>query len=245
MSTFIRFFDIPSKLKPMAWSPNCWKTRYALNYKKVPYQTTWVEYPDIEKTCRDLGALPTSTKQDGSPQYTLPVIHDLATNVVVSDSTKIAAYLDTTYPDSSAPLIPSGTLALQLGFLYGFSTRLRHLFPLAIEQETRILTPQSELYFRQTREQLFGCSLEDYAKSKGNWNKFQRDLGAVDSWLGKNTFVMDSEVPTYPDLVMGAIMMWCRTVWGKESEQWKDIATWNSGRWQKLLEELKGYEMVV
>ncbi|EEB91464.1 hypothetical protein MPER_10169 [Moniliophthora perniciosa FA553] len=245
MSPLIRFFDIPSKLRPMSWSPNCWKTRYALNYKKIPYETVWVEYPDIEKTCRDLGALPTSTKKDGSPQYTLPVIHDLSKNQIVSDSTKIAVYLDAAYPDPSATLIPSGTHALQLGFLYGFSIRLRYLYPLATAQELKILNPRSELYFRQTRKQLLGCSLEDYAKSKGNWKGLQRDLGAVDSWLGKDMFVMGSTKPTYPDFAMAAMMIWCRKLWGENSEQWSDIASWNDGRWGRLLEELKAYETVV
>ncbi|KAJ8699426.1 hypothetical protein PTI98_002541 [Pleurotus ostreatus] len=73
----IIFYDIPSSLEPQAWSHNTWRVRYALNIKGIPYQTVWVEYPDIEAVCKKIGASPTGEE---APHYTLPVIktHRLA-----------------------------------------------------------------------------------------------------------------------------------------------------------------------
>ena len=53
MSQEYVLFDLPGK-DGRAWSPNTWKVRSVLNYKKVPYQTEWIEFPDIVPKLRDL-----------------------------------------------------------------------------------------------------------------------------------------------------------------------------------------------
>ena len=65
-------------------------SRFVLNYKGIPYRTVWVEYPDIARTCQELGVDPTSTKADGSPQYTLPMIYDPSTKIALAESAAIA-----------------------------------------------------------------------------------------------------------------------------------------------------------
>lgn len=112
----IVFYDIPANNdKCMAWSPNTWKIRYVLNYKCLKYRTEWVEYPDIEDLCREIGAPPTNTKPDGRAHYTLPVIQDPNTKAVIADSDAIAKYLEETYPHAP-PLFPNGTRAFQCAF---------------------------------------------------------------------------------------------------------------------------------
>ena len=39
--------------------------RYALNYKKLPYKTVWVEFHEIEPAAKKVGAKPTRTKPNG------------------------------------------------------------------------------------------------------------------------------------------------------------------------------------
>ena len=39
--------------------------RYALNYKRLPYKTVWVEYHEIEPVAKKVGAKPTKTKPNG------------------------------------------------------------------------------------------------------------------------------------------------------------------------------------
>ncbi len=76
--------------------------------KKLPYQTIFLELPDIEPLAKQIGAAPTGTRRDGvTPLYTVPIIHDHATGAVVSESAAIAAYLDRTYP-SGPTLVPAG-----------------------------------------------------------------------------------------------------------------------------------------
>ena len=39
--------------------------RYALNYKKLPYKTVWVEFHEIEPVAKKVGAKPTRIKPNG------------------------------------------------------------------------------------------------------------------------------------------------------------------------------------
>lgn len=93
------------------FSPNPWKSRFALNFKAVPYSTSWVGMPDISKVRRGLRAPASRKFADGSDYYTLPVIQDTATGATVGDSFDIAVYLQRTYPHSGAgDLFPTQTL---------------------------------------------------------------------------------------------------------------------------------------
>ncbi|KAI0786210.1 hypothetical protein C8Q75DRAFT_772768 [Abortiporus biennis] len=103
----IIFYDLPASddyaLK--AWSPNTWIVRLVLNVKRLPYRTEWVEFPDIQALYTKLGILPKSKKMDGSPWYTVPIIHDPSTNTTISEVFLIVQYLDTHYPSSTTATI--------------------------------------------------------------------------------------------------------------------------------------------
>jgi glutathione S-transferase len=158
--TLITLYDVPSDVSGKAWSPNMWKARcvllikylackftqhysglrYVLNHKGIPYKTTWLEYPEIEPTMRSIGALPTSTKTDGSPYYSLPTIVDPSRRTssggptVVSESFLIAEYLDEAYPTPD-PLFPEGTKALQKQFYdHFFTTAMRPIMPILLTE---------------------------------------------------------------------------------------------------------------
>jgi glutathione S-transferase len=101
--------------------PDCTRTlrrvlrrSLALNYKKIPYTTVWVEYADIQTMSKEIGATTTEKRPTGEPRYTLPTIRNPATGEIIADSAKIIAYLEEKYPER--PLIPAGTLEQQLAF---------------------------------------------------------------------------------------------------------------------------------
>ncbi|KJA18771.1 hypothetical protein HYPSUDRAFT_917542 [Hypholoma sublateritium FD-334 SS-4] len=225
----IIFYDIPSTLPGNAWSPNTWKARYCLNFKGIPYRTEWLEYPDIAGHCKKFGIAPTSVNADGSPKYTLPAIHDPSTGVYLADSFAIAEYLEKTYPDTPR-LFPGNSAGLQATI-------------------DAALHPRSAAFFRSAREIDFGMPLDDVLP-KGDeavteWAKFRDDLGKVDAWYAKSggPFLMGSAV-SWADFAVAGSLVWMRTVWGKESTEWKDIASWQGGRWKMLFENLTQYETV-
>ncbi|KAL0961291.1 hypothetical protein HGRIS_006251 [Hohenbuehelia grisea] len=243
MASVIRFFDIPSNLgEKQAWSPSTWKIRFALNYKKLPYETTWVEYPDIENTCKELGADPTSVR-NGKSRYTFPVIHDPSTGKTISDSLAIAKYLDAQYPDTPR-LFPSGTMPLQLALLHALAQTVERLVVFSIPASLYILNEVSRPFVREAREVMFGKKLEDVppagAEREPAWAKIREGFGTIDGWIqeGGGPFVMGDTI-SYVDFALGAIILYLKRVFGEESVEWKDISQWNEGRWVKRLEDLK------
>ena len=86
-------------------------SRYLLNIKGLPYCTQWIEYPDIADHLKSFGVPP--TEPGTLTPYTLPAIYDPKTKRVVAESSKIAAYLDDEYLDTSA-IMPKETRAFHV-----------------------------------------------------------------------------------------------------------------------------------
>ncbi|KAF8074134.1 hypothetical protein FPV67DRAFT_788840 [Lyophyllum atratum] len=250
MAEPITFYDIPSTIPDQAWSPNTWKTRYSLNYKGLPYKTVWIEYPDIAAHSQKLGTAPTDVKGD-APHYTLPAIYDPNTKTTLADSALIAEYLDATYPDTPK-LFPPGTHALQHAFLSAFSPSLGALWQFALPATHTILNPASEEYFRRTREQVFGKKMEDIPPTGSardeEWAKVKAGFDTVNGWLEKGKangpYFLGKE-PAFVDFVVASFILWFKKIWGADSSQWKDIMSWNEGRWESFMNGLEKYEAVL
>ena len=220
--------------------------RLCLNIKGLHYQTIWVEFPDIEAICKKIGAKPTASV---APFYTLPVIHDPSTNTVISDSIDIARYLDATYP-STTQLFPPGSNALLEAFQI---PNLRAcLMPIAAPLICAHLNPTSQEYYRRTKEVSLGNRLEDLSppgpQRDQHWKQLQDSLGAVDSWLSKNgdgkKFVMGDTI-SYADLTIVGWVLAMKLVFGSESREWKEIASWHNCRWAVFLADFADYLVVV
>ncbi|TBU53652.1 hypothetical protein BD310DRAFT_859839 [Dichomitus squalens] len=255
MSEPIIFYDIPS-INVGTWSPYTLRTRYSLNIKGVPYRTVWVEYPDIAALSKQIGAAPTGKSADGTPLYTLPAIYDPNTKTAVSDSGKIARYLDKTYPDTPK-LIPAELDVLTAAFEDAFSAAIPRpdYAPIIIPGAFNILRPGSQPYFRQTREAALGAKLEDLAppgsETRANlWAKVRKDAIKVNAWYEADgnkdkTFVLGAHAGvTYADVIVAAFFAWFKKSLGEDSQEWKVIAAWNGGRWGKLLDAFEKYGAV-
>ncbi|TFK67428.1 hypothetical protein BDN72DRAFT_822391 [Pluteus cervinus] len=156
----ITFYDLTSRLRTKAWSPNTWKTRYTLNYKRLPYTTEWVQMESIAAVYKQTGAEPTQHKRDGTPIYTLPVIFDPNTNRAISDSLQITNYLDKQYPDTP-PLIQlpglvpqhqAREMMLQAAFVDSFGTHaMGSLWQFMLLRIHDNLHDETRIHFRTTR----------------------------------------------------------------------------------------------
>ena len=77
------------------------------------------------------------------------------------------------------------------------------------------------------------------------WAQFKDGLGKVDAWYAKNggkgPFLL-GETPSSGDIDVASCLNWLRVIWGDDSQQWKDISSWNNGRWAAIVEALKKYE---
>jgi len=223
MADIITLYDIPNRNPSQPWSPNTWKARLALNIKGLPYRTVWVEYQDIEPLCKKIGAAKTSPSS--AIPYTLPVIHDPAHNAAVSDSIEIARYLDKTYPDTTR-LFPPGSHALQVAFQSAHADTVAQAMGLImLPLSCALLNPESEPYFRRTREARFGMKMEEFSplgpKRDSHWKTLSESHGVMASWLAQNSegpFVMGDQI-SYADATVAAFLIWMRTVFGSESAE--------------------------
>jgi len=224
--------------------------RYALNYKGLDYKTQWVDFPDIESECKKLGIEASGTRADGSPYYSLPAIYDSSTGTYVSESFKIALYLEKAYPNTPA-LFPHNTAALQAGFVSAFEDSLNPLWDFILPALVPVLTTRGEEYFRRTREKSYGKKLEDVvpqgAEGVAQWKQFEQNLNKANGWYekaGKSGGLVLGDTVSLVDTIVAGYLIFLKLVWGEGSREWKDISSWNGGRWARVVSALGEYEQL-
>ncbi|KAF9254767.1 hypothetical protein L218DRAFT_885586, partial [Marasmius fiardii PR-910] len=212
--------------------------RFTLNFKRIPYTTVDIGFPDIEPNARRLGAPPTSKNPDGLDKYTVPIL---------VDSFLIASYLDEAYP-STPRLIPEGTEVFQSTFCKTVVERSMAIINLILRSATaeKILPDD----FKKVMKESFGegavrllLSLEEQEEM---WRKFKRSLvgGLEQRYKGRplsgsrKAYVMGGEIPMYVDMSVAGHLAWIYLVFGEEDKEWKEIAGLLNGRIEKLVEDI-------
>lgn len=218
--------------------------RFSLNYKGLSHKTEWVEFPDIEPLCKKLGLPPTRVPPTGPPNYTLPAIYDPNTKKYVVESAAIARYLDETYPETPL-LFPPGTAALQTAFIdIAWPSIGLPLYFSIMGTTTKKLNPSSAEFFRRTREQAFGQTMEALASDE-NWQAWVAGLGKVKSALesgnptGKR-FLMGDRI-TFADFQIASALIWIKVA---DDKAWEKVSSLHNGLWKTFLDSLVQYSGV-
>ncbi|KAH8926663.1 hypothetical protein BT69DRAFT_1317494, partial [Atractiella rhizophila] len=157
----IRFYDVKSALEPLrGWSPNAWRARLFLNYfevkSSVQYETIFISYPSIKGEVTRLYA----EGNAGEPNaFTLPLIEDPKTSppTIIMDSGLIAKYLCSAY--SSSPI--GGMEKFDEYFDWTSRNVQQFLRGYLFLDVWKNLDEEGKIYFRESRERIFGCKLEN------------------------------------------------------------------------------------
>ena len=219
----------------------------ALNYKGIPYRTQWVEHPDIAATLSSIGVKP--NPPTAFAQYTVPAIYDPRTRTAIQDSVKIAAYLDETYPETPRLLDPS-TVVLETAFQDAlFHAVHQPANPLVLPTCIGFLLPSGAAYFRPKMEALMGRKISELCppeKRPEQWAAVERGFGALASWFesaGDDRLLFTGGGPngengrvSHADTGLAAFLIFLRFCLGKDSEEWRQVESWNGGRWQRVLD---------
>jgi len=250
------FYDIPSKDgKP--WSPNTYKTRFVLNYKRIPYTTEWIEYPDIAPKFKTLGMTPNPpTAMKLLQAYTCPAISDSSTSppTLVMDSASIATYLDAKYP--SRPLyIGSPTSQAAQRKLTNLCESILQRVSIFIMMPATVdnLNPTSAEYVSRTRQHIFGCDLDAFlegAKGVETWQNFDNGLEELHVYIeslqepGLELLSAKDEDGTegitYAGLRIVSMMIWIQ-MFGPIGA-WERVTSSKHGAlWVRLFEEAEVY----
>ncbi|KIY72629.1 hypothetical protein CYLTODRAFT_367398 [Cylindrobasidium torrendii FP15055 ss-10] len=235
----LTLYDIPSKFAT-SWSPNVWKSRYSLNVKGIPYKTEWIEYPDI-RTFYETKGLPPNK---GS--FTLPVLHDEQAEALITGSVNIAKYLDYLHPDAFV-LMPPGTEGLIRAYAYAVRKQMDPLWKFTIPETLSVLPPRSAEFFRRTREASFGYSPLEGMMPEGprraeEWDNVRKSFGTIASWAQKDSRFVVGGTVTFADCVNAAYLKYVKVLFGSDSKEWKDMTTWDEGRWGRLHALMERYD---
>jgi len=218
------------------------KPSYALNLKSVPYHTEWVDLPDVKATRIAHGVAPVRKHADNTDFYTLPMIHDPATNTYVGDSFDIAVHLDTQYPNRGTQLFAPGSIAVHRVFNAHVDALFSRYALLAITG--LLFNPDTAAVSKAEFARRAGVGSWEELRVEGAariplLESFRAELDALAALLwpvgdaATGPFV-GGATPSYADLVVGGwLAMLSVTL-----PEWGDVCAWQEGRWGKLHEAL-------
>ena len=194
----ITLYDLAGAEADRRFSPFCWRARMALAHKGLDVETVPWRF----------------TEKDKLPQPNagrVPVIVD--GGKVVHDSTAIADYLETRYPDH--PTLFGGESGRALtSFVQNWTETVLQpaLVGLVVLDIWRHAAPQDQAYFRQSREERFGTSLENVVKDREQrMPAFRDSLAPLRRTLERQKFLAGT-APTYADYIVFGAFQWARAI---------------------------------
>jgi glutathione S-transferase len=226
--------------------------RIVLNYKGIPHKTEWVDFPDIATVAKRIGAPHTFLRRGGQPSYTVPILHDPATDRSLSGSLQIALNLERLYPQSPK-LFPPGMDDLIIDFDNRFLRAVGvALVPLLLSRIwSQLRDERSKEYFRTTRERMYRATLESLSapgsSTTARWAAVREALEPF-AWdadaRGMSDTFLFGEQETYADVIAASWLGWARRIWGMDTLEWAELETWHDGRWGRLTRAFKKWEYV-
>ncbi|KAF3922088.1 hypothetical protein ABW20_dc0109175 [Dactylellina cionopaga] len=246
MTTKYTLFDIPTKSDPpVCWSPNTWKARGVLNYKGVPYETEWVEYPDIRVRLAAMGLPATGVLIP----YTLPMLQVTITPAdgsdsqikYLTDSIDIAKYINDNHPepfmDFDHEINEESVKVLNENLMDAFHGLVLCDVPNALPE-------RSAEYFHETRPKWMMMSIAEYKQKKldeGAWKKLEVGMGKLRKFLAKNggPFLL-GETPSFGDVRVVGFILWAKE--GSAPATYEKIKEWGGEELDKFMKaaEAKG-----
>ncbi len=192
-----QLYELAGKNPELRFSPYCWRVRFALEHKDLECSTIPWHFTD-------------TAMLKFSGQSRVPVLVD--GDRTIHDSFAIASYLEEAYSDHP-PLFPSGSVA-GARFVNAWADTVINpgLARLVVLDIYNILSPKDQPYFRETREKLWGCTLEHLVSDRDvTVHDFRKSLQPArivlksQAWLG-------GDQPDYSDYALAGSFMWAHCV---------------------------------
>jgi glutathione S-transferase len=220
----LKLYDLAGAEPDRRFSPYCWRIRMALAHKGLEVETVPWRFTEKDK-------LPQPN------QGRVPVIVD--GGKVVHDSTAIADYLETRYPQSPS-LFGGDTARTLTRFVQNWTETVLQpaLIGFVVLDICRHSAPRDQPYFRQSREERLGTTLENAVKDRdARLPAFRDSLAPLRRTVERQKF-LGGDAPTYADYVVFGAFQWARAISDFELLAADDpIAAWRG----RLLDAFGGY----
>ena len=180
------------------FSPHCWRTRMALAHKGLAYEARPTRFTEIPR----IG--------DGQVK-TVPAIEDGGR--LIGDSWAIAQYLEATYPARPSLFDGAGGEAVTR-FVQSWCIAVLHpgLISLILLDIFEHLAPEDRDYFRTSREQRFGRTLEEVqAGREARVEALRQSLQPLRMTLKDAPFLGGAQ-PLYADYLVFGAFQWARVI---------------------------------
>jgi glutathione S-transferase len=190
-----QLFELCGRDTSVRFSPYVWRVKLALHHKDLEFESVPVRF--LEKK-----------PLESAQSKTVPVLNDDGT--WVSDSLKIAFYLDQTYPEK--PLFGGPIAEGQAKILNAWmnSSVLLGIFRMIAADIHSHLDDKNGAYFRETREKFLGCTLEQSQASRHELLPvWQAGLAPLRAGL-KDAPFLAGDTPAWPDYSLFGTFMWAR-----------------------------------
>jgi glutathione S-transferase len=197
-SMTITLYDLAGAEADRRFSPFCWRSKMALAHKGIAVETVPWRF----------------TEKDKLPQPNagrVPVVID--GDRVVHDSTAIADYLEERYPDR--PSLFGGKIGHALTrFVQNWTETVLQvgLIRLVVLDIHRHCAPQDQAYFRRSREERFGATLEEVVRDReARLPAFRASLDSLRRTVERQDF-LSGGTPAYADYVVFGAFQWARAI---------------------------------
>ena len=227
----IKLYDLAGAEDDRRFSPYCWRIKMALLHKGLAFET--VPWRFTEKEAIAFAA-----------SSTVPVLVD--GGHAVSDSWKIAAYLEQAYPNR--PALFDGAASQTLTYFFShWTVRTVHppLMRAIVLDLYGSLHEKDRAYFRESREKRFGVTLEQHcADPKKALADLRGVLEPLRPVLAENDF-LSGHGPGFADYILFGTFQWARAVSPQRLLEPDDpVYAWRERMldlWDSYARKAKGY----
>lgn len=189
-----KLYDLAAADPNFRFSPYCWRIKLALAHKNLTFETIPWRFTEKDKIAF-------------SGHTQVPVLVDGAT--VVRDSSVIADYLETHYPNEASLFGDGNARALTL-FIRKWTEDTLHpaIVKIVLPDIFKILHPKDQPYFRATREAFQGLTIEALAAQRPtHLPAFHAALVPLRHTLEYQSFVAGA-APAYADHIVFGALKW-------------------------------------
>jgi len=194
----ITMYDLAGVEAERRFSPFCWRAKMALAHKGLAAETVPWRFTEKDKLPKP---------NDGR----VPVIID--DGRIVHDSTAIAEYLEDRYADR--PSLFGGDAGRGLTrFVQNWTETVLQvgLIRLVLMDIYKHIGPEDQAYFRKSREERFGTTLEEFVGDRNaRLPAFRASLDPLRRTVERQPFV-SGKTPAYADYIVFGAFQWARAV---------------------------------
>lgn len=182
------------------FSPHCWKVVMALHHKGLAFEERPLAFTSIP------------TIENGFSK-TVPFLRD--GQELISDSFRIAQYLEDNYPEEPSLFGGQGGIAAAR-FVEGYSQHVVHgvVSRIALTDIHAMLAPADQDYFRKSREERLGRTLEEIAAGRdAAIAALPAALQPLRHMLGHQPFI-GGATPLFADYIVFGALQWLKITTG-------------------------------